>query len=76
MPRTIDALAFLSEQEKAKFKQAASESLKRPGKVVRLERSIWQRMEGAMSDACHDKLVRLIDEERSIEDDVLRMRIR
>jgi hypothetical protein len=76
MPRTIDALAHLSESEREQFKQAAQESLRRPGKFVKLDRAVWQRLEGAMSEAYRGRLARLMDEEQSIEDDVLRMRIR
>jgi len=74
--RPNDALSRLTQGEREQFKQAALKSLLHPGKVVRLDRAVWQRLEGAMSEAYRDKLGRLLDEEQSIEEDVLRMRIR
>lgn len=75
MLRTSNALSRLTPQELAQFKQAALKSLRHPGKVVRLDRAVWQRLEGAMSEAYRDKLSRLLDKEQSIQEDVMRMRI-
>lgn len=76
MPQWDDVLSRLSEAEVAALRRVGQAAFANPGTAVRMDASTWQSISETVGDSYQAELERLIDEEQSIEQDVMRLRLR